>query len=207
MEGQFPGNKIQSWGNGGKGVTYSSQVIQSFRNDSVHSFDGSFVQFLLLWCWICFLHILHRLPTPFQFLSRQSARQFIPLTPSPNLIAQRKLRGIRESRVRRLALTALLAHEIEWVKNDWHRRDDLGEVGQEGWEGKRFWFDSKGVDADEVCEKVGGSGEEGDGVGEEQVQKFTSDEECQAMDKHKDGANYRHRGIQNVFRDGGKEKQ
>jgi len=92
-----------------------------------------------------------------------------------------------------LALTALFVREIERVEDDGDRQDELGKVLEEGWEGKSFCFDCKGVNADEVCEEVGGRGKDGDCVWEDQVQEFASDEECEAMENQNDGANSRHR--------------
>ena len=81
-------------------------------------------------------------------------------------------------RVRRLALTALVPHEIERVEDNGNRWHELGKAPEERWDGDRFWFDCKGIDADKVCEEVGGRGKDGDGVREEQVQEFTSEKEC-----------------------------
>jgi hypothetical protein len=87
----------------------------------------------------------------------------------------------------------LFAHEIERIENvDEWEGDEIGDVLDEGREGETCGFDCGGIDAEEVCEVEGGSGEDGDRVGEDQVQKFTRDENGEAMEKQNDGANDRH---------------
>src|SRR5271170_3421211 len=184
---------------------YTSEIIQSLRDNSVHPFNGSFIDILLLWFWWrcklsfrchhCHISHLPRLPTLFQLLSRQSSYQSIPLTPCTNLIPQSIRRGIPSPhRSGRVVLSVLLfAHEIEWIENvDEREGDEIGDVLDEGREGETFGFDCEGIDAEEVCEVEGGSGEDGDRVWEDQVQEFTSDEDGEAMEKQNDGANGRH---------------
>jgi hypothetical protein len=184
---------------------YTSEIIQSLRDNSVHSFNGSFIDIILLWFWRrcklscrchnCRIDHLPRFPILFQLLSRQSSYQSIPLTPSTNFIPQSILRRIPSPhRSGRVVLSLLLfAHEIERIENvDEWEGDEIGDVLDEGREGETFGFYCEGIDAEEVCEVEGGSGEDGDRVGEDQVQEFTSDEDGEAMEKQNDGANGRH---------------